>query len=99
MKVDSKYDRFVGKIVKAKEVVTKIEDLDLSLKEHVLDDAADSSIIKEIEIEALKDNKELRVWFPTSVGTADYREDRINVMIEQDQDKNKQWRIVGFGIG
>ena len=49
-------------------------------------------VIKEMEDLAAQHGLRLRVWFPGTVGTMDYRLDRLNVHVEQDEQDGK-WKI------
>ncbi len=52
-------------------------------EEHETDDP----ILKEMEEKAAKIGMVIRLWFPGTVGTMDYRIDRINVRVEPVGDK------------
>lgn len=54
--------------------------------------------LKELNEVAKKHGMVVRVWLPNTVGTMDYRTDRLNVFINKAADG--KWRITkGFGIG
>lgn len=56
------------------------------------------SVIREMEKTARDNGLELRVWYPGSDGTADYRTDRVNAHIEKGTDG--KWRVSNkFDIG
>jgi hypothetical protein len=55
-------------------------------------------VIEAMRAEATKHGFRLRVWFPGTRGTTDYRTDRVNAHIEQADDG--KWRIGNrFNIG
>ena len=43
-------------------------------------------VLAEMQAEARKHNLTLRVWFPGTVGTQDYRRDRLNVKVRKGKD-------------
>lgn len=74
--LDKKYDRFLGKKIAAVTVGTpprsyqNVDDKD--------------PVYLELAAEAVGDGLFIRTWFPKTIGTMDYRTDRLNVYLSDD---------------
>lgn len=79
MDLDSKYNRFVGQTITPVVVGAGTDD---KFSYTMADEK--SPVYLELNAEAVADGFYLRVWFPHTIGTMDYRTDRINVRLNDD---------------
>jgi hypothetical protein len=93
MKLDKKFDSFLGKEVLVK--ITPREYKGFNCDKY--DVSEEDITISSLRAEALKDGLSLRVWFPRSRGTMDARSDRLNVHI--DEQKDGTFQITRINIG
>lgn len=93
MKLDTKYDTFVGQKVLVD--VTPREYKGFSCDKYDLN--KDDTTISAIKVEAEKVGLHLRVWLPRTMGTMDYRMDCLNVHVEEQEDGTFQVTRINLG--
>lgn len=77
------FDKFVGQEVLTQTIQSGEHK---GIKISYSDVKDDDKIVKDITTQAAKEGMKLRVWLPKTVGTMDYRQDRINVEVKADSD-------------
>lgn len=93
MKLDAKYDQFIGTVVHVEE--STYERNGETYPHYDIDD--DQEALKGLFVEAVKNSYKTRVWLPNRLGTCDYRLDRLNVHIEKQKDGT--WTIASLSLG
>jgi len=58
----------------------------------------DDPTLRAVESAAKAEGLFVRVWLPNSVGTCEYRTDRLNVSIDQNYGDGTIWRIISMSI-
>jgi hypothetical protein len=88
MDVSAQFNKFAGKEVAVTETPYKLELKNLGMTyEGVNADYDDKDpVISSLKEEASKAGFSLRIWMPESVGTMDWRTDRLNVYIAKEPD-------------
>jgi hypothetical protein len=90
------FDKFLGQKVSVDESSTEAE---LFGKKRIFlryEISKSDTVIAELRKEA-GDNTRVRVWLPNTIGTHDYRLDRINVKIEKQGDGSYEITRIYFG--
>lgn len=89
------FEKYLGKTVLVDESKRTMEFKSIGTREFTEYKIADEdTVIKELKAEA---GGKVRVWLPTSMGTMDYRLDRLNVRVEKQNDGSFQITKVYFG--
>ncbi len=91
------FNRFAGKEIQVVETSRK---MNIGGKEYSFDEVQpvkDEPTLKEMQKVAHDNGLRLRVWFPGTVGTMDFRTDRVNVHVGKAPDG--KWRVGGATIG
>lgn len=87
------YDCFVGR-----EIAVDYSQHDLKGQKFDCYELANSdNVIAEIESIAAKNKESVRVWLPATAGTCDFRQDRLNVYV--DEDDKGVFRVTGVKFG
>lgn len=89
--MESLYPEFIGKKIA---VVTEKREYKGTSYEHIRLAENDSVIA---EIKSKIGSMRLRVWLPGTMGTTDARRDRINVYVEEKEDKS--YEVTRLAIG
>lgn len=86
-KLGAAFNKFAGREI---EVIENKQDIVIGGKTYPVTDVKlkdkNDPVISELRQAAEKAGLKLRLWLPGSVGTMDYRTDRLNVRVEKETD-------------
>lgn len=99
-KISAAFNKFVGREIGVKEVEVTLNFPNLGIENMKMTEChleENDPAVAELTQAAKEARLQLRIWLPGSVGTMDFRTDRLNASVEKD-DKGT-YRFSHFSIG
>lgn len=90
------FDQYIGQLVTVTKTTLQRQIGEVTFDHSTYDIPINDPVMIAVEVQAKSMALDVRVWLPNTVGTMEYRNDRLNVTIKE---SNGQYIIESFRIG